>query len=678
MSTLSANPTSQLADSFGPSMPSAVWRMLGSDKNLLKLPSGLDALWDLGLGSIKRLRMRRQRFMRRAAEIVALDAQFSVLTDEGLREIVAVVSRQFRLGRSRYVDENRAFALIREAAYRQLGLKPHLVQVAAALAMQAGCVAELATGEGKTLVAVMPAVIAGWRARGCHVITVNDYLAKRDAETMKPIYDFCGLNVSWIDEPMDESARRLAYAADVTYCTNKTVAADFLRDRLTLGQFKDLSSALIHKLSGAGDGADRLLMRGLETALIDEADSVLIDEAATPLIIADEVDDQEITDQYLCAAAVAKQLQANVDFIVDHRYRELTVTSAGRKHIHHLVGHLDGVWRSIRRREELIQQALSAREMFLRDQHYFVEEGKVVIIDESTGRAMPDRSWREGMHQAIEAKEELAVTPDRQTRARVSFQRFFRLYRNLSGMTGTAFEARHELWRIYRLPIVQIPTHRPCRRVRTPDRLFATMDEKWRAVISEVKAIHETGRPILIGTNSVEASEKLSALLKERGLTHEVLNAVRHAEEAQIISQAGQRGRITVATNMAGRGTDIKLGADVRELGGLAVIATQRDLSPRVDRQLFGRAGRQGDSGSAAVFACFEDELIQRYAPMIAKSLRTRFRLDDHGRIRSHLAHRCFASAQQRARRASSQQRQLVLRMDDWLEESLGFAGKDL
>ena len=523
-----------------PRVPSSVWRMLSADTHGEKLTRGLDAAWDMGIGIVRRLTLRRSHFLKRAAAICAMDAQFSKLTDDGLREIVAVVSRAFRLGRARLVDEDRAYALIREVAYRQVGMKPHKVQVAAALAMDAGCIAELATGEGKTLVATMPATIAGWRARGCHVITVNDYLARRDVGIMKPIYDFCGLKAAYIVEESDCDERRRAYAADITYCTNKTVAADFLRDRLSMGEFRDLSSSIVRSITHGSKGVDQLVMRGLEVALIDEADSVLIDEAATPLIIAEETQSAEQTENCMRAASIAERLEANRDFVVDHRYREVMVTDVGCERIAELSREWTGVWYSSRRAEELVRQAVTARELFIRDQQYFVENGKVVIIDESTGRAMPDRSWRSGMHQAVEAKEKLEITPDRETMARISFQRFFRLYRRLCGMTGTAHEARGELWHIYHLPTVRIPTHRPVRRVIHRDRIFASADDKWRAVVDEVKRTHVMERPILIGTRSVEASEHLSRLLGEAGCEHRVINAVRHGEEADIVAQAGE------------------------------------------------------------------------------------------------------------------------------------------
>lgn len=670
--------STKLQPATNPTIPSAVWRMLSSDTSALKIPRGLDALWHHGLGTAKRVSKNRTLFMKRARMICAMDAWFSALTDDGLAEIVAVVSRKFRLGRAKREDEDRAFALVREVAYRKLGMKPHLVQVAAALAMDAGCIAELATGEGKTLVATMPATVAGWRGRGCHVITVNDYLARRDADIMKPLYEYCGLKVASIVESMPPNDRRKAYLADITYCTNKTVAADFLRDRLTLGDVKDLPSALIRKITRHAAGPDRLVMRGLEVALVDEADSVLIDESTTPLIIAREANKDEQPEDFMRATSLVKELRIDEDYDVDFRFREVMLTERGKKHLRELRREMKGVWRSARRSEELVVQAITAHELFFRGQHYFVEEDKVVIIDESTGRAMPDRSWQAGIHQAVEAKEGLPITPHRETLARVSFQRFFRLYRKLAGMTGTAAESRRELWQIYHLPVIAIPTHKAIKRRKYRDRFFANADSKWKAVVDAVKREHARDRPVLVGTSSVEDSETLSTLLNEAGLEHNVLNAMRHAEEARIVAKAGKTGKITVATNMAGRGTDIKLGKGVKEVGGLAVIAAERAVSPRIDRQLFGRAGRQGDPGSAAVYASLDDELIKRYTPRWLRPLAGRIASRKHGEVSSPLTRWMFDAAQRKAERVAANQRKSVLHADDWLQESLGFAGQEI
>jgi len=642
-----------------------------------ELPRGLDAAWDAAVAVLVHLKPRRGRLLSRAARIVGLEKEYRDLADSRLREEAAALRQRFRFGRDTPRDLDRAFAVIREVAFRQVGERPFPVQVAGALALEAGCVVEMATGEGKTLTATMPATVAGWRGRGCHVITVNDYLAARDAEWMGPVYRFCGLSVAAVAQGMPPAARRAAYQADVTYGTNKEVTADFLRDRLSLGRLAGLPSAILARIvEGAGSGTDRLVQRGLASAIVDEADSVLIDEAVTPLIISGEAPNPEQVEAFRQAVAMAARLEAGRDYRVNLRYREVDFTAAGRQRLEDLAAPLGGVWRGARRREELMNQALVAREFYLRDKQYIVSDEKVVIVDEFTGRLMPDREWRDGLHQAVEAKETLTVNPPKDTYARISFQRFFRLYRNLSGMTGTAAEGWREFWQIYHMPVVAIPTNRPCIRRRRPDRVFAVEEAKWAAIVEEIRRVHASGRPILVGTRSVRASELLAAMLQQAGLECQVLNAVRHAEEAEIVAGAGQEGRITVATNMAGRGTDIKLGRGVAERGGLHVMATERHEAGRIDRQLFGRCARQGDPGTCQAVVSLEDELVVRHAPLLAASLRRR-----HGRtqreVTSALARQVFGLAQRRAERLALVQRKSVLQADHWLDQYLGFAGRE-
>ena len=642
-----------------------------------ELPRGLDAAWDAAVGLACRAVPRVRRLLRRAARIVAMEKAFSGLTDARVREAAEDLRARFRLGRDGPEDLDRAFALVREVCTRQVGDRPFLVQAAGALALESGHITEMATGEGKTLTATLPATVAGWRGRGCHVVTVSDYLAKRDADWMGRIYRFCGLSVAYIEQGMMPPDRRAAYQADITYCTNKEVTADYLRDRLALGRLAGSTSALLAKIvDGTGSGTDRLVQRGLEYAIVDEADSVLIDEAVTPLIISGDAPNPEQVEVFHRAADLAADLQSPRDYRVDHRYREVTLTSAGKRRVAELAAPLGGFWAGARRREELITQVLTARELYLRDKQYVIQEGKIVIVDEFTGRLMPDRTWRDGLHQAVEAKETVEVNPPKDTYARLSFQRFFRMYRRLAGMTGTAAEAWREFWQIYHLPVVAIPTNRPCIRKVAPDRVFATEAAKWAAIVAEIRRLHATGQPLLVGTRSVRASEHLSGLLAAEGLEHAVLNAVRHAEEAQIVAGAGQPGRITVATNMAGRGTDIKLGRGVAELGGLHVIATERHEAGRIDRQLFGRAARQGDPGSAQAIVSLEDELVRRHAPLTSASLRRRYGQTDRA-ISSPLTRRVFDAAQRRAERHALRQRKAVLRTDDWLDEYLGFAGRE-
>lgn len=605
-----------------------------------------------------------------------MEKRFLHLSQRELREMAYQLGERFCLGRDTTEDVNLAFAVVREVAAREIGLRPFPVQVAGALAIQAGCIAEMATGEGKTLVATMPAVLAGWRGRGCHVVTANEYLAKRDAKWMAPVYKFCGLNVGCIEQGMAPAERKQSYGAQITYCTNKEIAADFLRDRLIIGRTQGLPWALLARISGRpGVQIDRLVQCGLECAIVDEADSVFIDEAVTPLIISRKGSNQDQVEAYERAARLAGELDSSTQYRIDYRHREVNLTKAGKQRLAELAEPIGGFWTCARRREELIVQALVAREFFARDQQYVVDDDKVVIVDEFTGRLMSDRTYRDGLHQAIEAKEGLEINLPTETCARISFQRFFRLYRKLAGMTGTGAEARAEFWHTYHLPVIVIPTNRPCKRAVMPDRVFTNAVAKWKAVIDEVRRVHTNGRPILIGTRSVRSSQYLSGLLATEGFEHQVLNAVRHDQEAQIIGGAGQQNRITVATNMAGRGTDIVLGTGIAKLGGLHVIATERHESGRIDRQLYGRCGRQGDPGSAQAFVSLEDELMQQHAHLISSALLLRYA--NSGReISSAFSRSLIDGAQRRAERISLRRRRDVLRTDNWLDEHLGFAGK--
>ncbi len=660
-----------------PTVPSKTWRMLAEPPIHTEMPKGLDAAWDAAAGMVARLVPRRRRFLGRAAQVMALEKEFEHTSDARLRETAADLRDRFRRGRETADDLDRAFALVREVAARQIGNKPFLVQVAGAFGLHDGCVVEMATGEGKTLTATLPATVAGWRGRGCHIITVNDYLARRDAEWMGRVYRFCGLSVAHVDQEMPPPQRREAYQADITYCTNKEVTADFLRDRLALGHVRGLPSALVMKMAeGRGHGTDRMVQRGLEYAIVDEADSVLIDEAVTPLIISGDAPNAEQVEAFEHAAELAGRLETPRHYRVDARHREIDLTNEGKRLVGELAEPLGGVWHGARRREELVVQALTGREFYSLDKQYVVDDGKVVIVDEFTGRLMPDRTWRDGLHQAIEAKEDLEVNPPKDTYARISFQRFFRMYRRLAGMTGTASEAVREFWQIYHRPVVVIPTNRPCIREVLPDRVFPTEAAKWGAVVDEIRQCHQAGRPVLVGTRSVRASEHLSELLAAEALEHNVLNAVRHAEEARIVAEAGQPGKITVATNMAGRGTDIKLGAGVAEAGGLHVLATERHEAGRIDRQLFGRSARQGDPGSAGAFVSLEDELVRRHTPRLAALLR-RHHGQSGAEISTTVSRRPFDMAQGRAERLALRQRKGVLRTDDWLDEYLGFAGTE-
>jgi preprotein translocase subunit SecA len=680
--------TADLVESPSPGVPSATWQMLARQVHTEPLPKNLDAFFEMIKGYAWRLKYRTRTYMGRAKQVLAMDKDFVNLSDARLRETALEFRALFRTGRDKPIDTIRAAALVREVASRKRGEKHYLVQVAGALALLDGCVIEMATGEGKTLTASITATIAGWRGRGCHVITVNDYLAKRDAELMRSIYDFCGLTVASMDGDMEPPERRLAYHADITYLTNKEVCADFLRDRLSLGRLRDLPAALLGKML-YNAGTDRLVMRGLAFAIVDEVDSVLIDEAVTPLIISGDAPNAEQVVAFQQAAEVASRLVLDKHYTVNLKYREVELTDDGFQEVMDLSEPYGGIWNGARRAEELVNQALTAREFYVKGKQYVIAKGmgkmrpgedpnqdKIVIVDEFTGRLMPDRTWRDGLHQALEAKESIIVNPPKDTYARVSFQRFFRMYQRLCGMTGTAQEARRELWQIYKLPIVPIPTNKPCIREVPPDRIFANDDAKFAAIVQEIQRLHARGQPVLVGTRSVKASERLSELLNNLGLEHEVLNAVRHAEEAQIVAKAGGRGCITVATNMAGRGTDIKLARGVAELGGLCVIATERHESKRVDRQLFGRSARQGDPGRAQAFVAITDELLEHNAQKLRPLIRF-LAGKSASDLHNPLLRVIFSLSQKKAQRQALSQRKGVLSTDDWLDESLGFAGTE-
>lgn len=640
--------------------------------------TGLDALVNRFVGDYRRRESVLKSLRLDAESVVRQEREWVELSDTALQQRLLEFREQFRRGGRRVETVVLpALAAIREAADRQLGLRPFTVQIMGALALHRGFLAEMATGEGKTLTAGLAAILAGWSRRPCHVITVNDYLVERDAEWLAPLYHFCGVRVGMVMGTSTPPERLKGYGCDVTYVTSKELLADFLRDRLRLGRFQDPTRRLIRRmLQPPAAAPDGLMLRGLHTAIVDEADSVLIDEAVTPLIISASHENASLREAAQLAHRMIQSLEPETDYRANARYQEIELTERGRQKLIEQAGHLPGLWRGYDRRLELVIQALVAHEFFHRDQQYIIEDSKVVIVDEFTGRPMPQRSWQAGMHQAVEAKEGLAISHPMETVARLSFQRFFRCFHKLSGMTGTAREAARELWQIYGLPVIAIPSNRPCIRQQWTDQFHLTEDAKWQAIVAEVERLHATGRPLLIGTRSVRASERLGQWLAERGLETQVLNATRLKEEAAIISLAGERGRITIATNMAGRGTDIKLGRGVGALGGLHVIATEWHESSRVDRQLFGRAGRQGDPGSAQAFVSLEDELVQRYLsgstkrvlePILRRELPAKARLMRAG----------FKLAQSKAQALARKQRQNILRSDLWLDQALSFSGAD-
>ncbi len=642
-------------------------------KRLLK---GLDATVNGFLGVYHRRHHILTELRRDAERIDAQAPVFAALSEHHLRERLLEFREKFRRGgRGLNALVLPALAAIREVADREIGLRPFVVQLMGALALHRGYLAEMATGEGKTLTAGLAAVLAGWARQPCHIVTVNDYLVQRDAEWLKKLYTFCGVKPGWVTGIMPPAERRQGYACDVTYATSKEILADFLRDRIQVGTLENPTRRLIRQMFQPRAAAtDGLVMRGLHTAIVDEADSVLIDEAVTPLIISTQQKNQALRDVVQMADEIVSDLTPGDDYQINLRYREVELTKSGLKKLEHRCSSLPGIWRGPERRLELVRQALSAREFFLRDRQYVIAEEKIVIVDEFTGRPMPQRTWRQGMHQAIEAKERVPVTDPTETIARLSFQRYFRLYHRLSGMTGTAREASAEFWQIYKLPVISIPTNQPCIRERWSDRIFVDDTAKWDGIVEEIQRLHATGRPILIGTRNVAASERLGERLAERNLHFRLLNAVRHQEEAAIVAEAGQPGRITIATNMAGRGTDIKLGHGVAEMGGLHVIATERHESGRVDRQLFGRSARQGDPGSAQAFISAGDELLRRYLPKKVQPNLERY-LQRRLPGAQRMAATAINLAQRKAQRLAFHQRKTVLKTDEWLEDSLSFAG---
>lgn len=642
-----------------------------------KLLQGIDGLVNGAIGRYRRRAGVFEELKREATEVDRQAVEWMELSSGKLRGRLMEFREKFRRGgRGAEACLLPALAAIREASERELGMRPFFVQIIGALAMHRGCLAEMATGEGKTLTAGLTAVLAGWTKRPTHIVTVNDYLVERDAKRLGSLYEFCGVSVGCVTGAMDPPARQQGHGADLTYTTAKELLADFLRDRLRLGALHQPTRRLIRRLLGARE-IDGLVMRGLHTAIIDEADSVLIDEAVTPLIISTTRENPMLKEVGRSAQRIIENLREGEHYRRNVRFKEVEVLPAGLARIEELSAELPGVWRGDARRLELAIQALVAREFFHRDKQYIIEKGKVVIVDEFTGRPMPQRTWREGMHQAIEAKEGLEISDPSETIARLSFQRFFRCFHKLAGMTGTAREAAGEFWQVYRLPVVAIPTNKLCIREHWADRVFSTEEEKWQAVADEIARLHATGRPLLIGTRSVAASERLAGMLSAKMLNFSVLNAVRIAEESAVIAMAGDPGRITIATNMAGRGTDILLGRGVAGQGGLHVIATERHESGRVDRQLFGRSARQGDPGSAQAFVSVEDELVRRYLPPTAQRV-----LAEAVRRRcggwEQIAKLGFAEAQRRAQRLAYKQRQAVMRADLWLSEALSFSGEDV
>ena len=622
------------------------------------------------------LRPRASRFQWIIERVNAQARMLEGKPDAQMKEISQNLRQ--RLRSEGYQNElvAQAFALVREAGERTIGMRHFDVQLIGGVVLLKGMIAEMETGEGKTLVATLPACTAALAGVPVHIITVNDYLAERDAKWMGPIYRALGLTVGTIIHGMAPQARRAAYRCDVTYCTNKEVTFDYLRDRIVLRDRPSAMRLQLERLYGEQSRVRNLLLRGLHFAIVDEADSVLIDEARTPLIISAEGDDYEEESLFRQALSLAGELDPAEDFLIRPHERSLELTDQGRGRIEDFSWKSGGAWTNRQQREELVRQSLVALHLFELDKQYLVTEGKVQIVDEYTGRIMADRSWERGLHQLIEIKENCEVTRRKETQARISYQRFFRRYLRLAGMTGTAREVAGELWSIYRLGVVSIPTNRPLHRTYLPDRVYRKAEQRWEAVVKTVSEMNRIGRPVLVGTRSVAASEHLSRLLTEAGLPHNVLNARQDQEEAEIISKAGERSRITVATNMAGRGTDIRLAPGVAEIGGLQVIATERHEAGRIDRQLFGRCGRQGDPGTSEAIVSMEDELVTVH---VGKPLQWVAKAPP-GKPGAWIARvvgkLLFHRAQRAAERLHARMRRDLLKMDERLGDALAFSGR--
>ncbi|MFW6161795.1 MAG: preprotein translocase subunit SecA, partial [Planctomycetota bacterium] len=541
------------------------------------------------------------RYRRQAGRVRALEARMRAMSKADMRELAGQWRARHKKGESlrRLLPE--VFAAVRETARRAIGLRPFDVQVVGGIVLHRGRVAEMQTGEGKTLVATMPAALNAVAGKGVHIVTVNDYLAQRDRDWMGPVYERVGFTVGVILGGMPQAQRRQAYACDITYGTNKEFGFDFLRDQVRKRALACERGDVLRRWDierGALAETAGYAQRGHHYAIVDEVDSVLIDEARVPLILSDAAGQPSpFADAFRWADAIGRRMRPETDFTLKLKEQTVELTQAGRQRVRELALSLGAPPPTDRPVHLLVEQAVRAHRLFQREREYLVRDGEVVIVDEFTGRMLPDRNWQLGLHQAIQAKEGLPVTAETHTLATVTYQRYFQLYDKLAGMTGTAWDARRELRKVYGLRVRRIPTNKPLHRDALGDVVYRSRHARRAAVVERIRALHEQGRPVLVGTRSVDKSEALSHELDRLGIPHAVLNARRHAEEAAIVARAGERGQVTISTNMAGRGTDIVLGDGVADLGGLHVLGTERHDARRIDRQLGGRAGRQGDPG---------------------------------------------------------------------------------
>lgn len=657
----------------------ALWQSQRTRQRPMDRLKGLDAVAARLFVRAKASRLNTSHWREMATRVEALSPKWQGLDDEALAASVSALRESFRRRRNTPDQLLDAAAAVRELAYRHLGQRPYGVQLMGALAIVHGQVVEMATGEGKTLTAAVAGSLLAWSWPTVHVVTANEYLAARDAKWMEPLYRAAGVSVGAVVPGMEDALRAATFRRAVVYTTQKELVGDWLRDHLSLSRISD---AVTERLApprplGGADGQDQprnpgVRVPGLHAVIVDEADAVLIDSAVTPLIIAMARGKSRLEDAYRRAADLATALVEKSDFEIELKGRRCKLTEAGKQKVASLLTPTDiGPWRAPRRRHELIEQGLAAIHCYKRGEQYDMVEGRVTMIDEFTGRFQPDRHWQHGMHQAVQAKEGLEIEGDGRSLASLSFQRFFRMYPLLSGMTGTAWDAKSEFEQTYRVPVRKIPTHRPLLRVALPSRFFATSEARWKAVAQSVAQQHAKGRPVLVGTRSVAASQHLSELLTALNVKHQVLNAINHEQEAQIVELAGMRDAVTVATNMAGRGTDIKLGPGVSELGGLHVILTERHDSSRIDRQLIGRSGRQGDPGSSQVMVSLEDSLLQKNVPSLASSMASIAKPGEHGEISFPGLESLFRLAQRRAQGEAFNARKQILLRDDWIERTM-------
>ncbi|MFO8240649.1 MAG: preprotein translocase subunit SecA [Dissulfuribacterales bacterium] len=576
--------------------------------------------------------------------INSLESEIKALPDQQLK--AKTPEFKGRLERGESLDEllPETFAVVREVAFRVLGLRPFDVQLMGGIVLHQGKIAEMKTGEGKTLVATMPVYLNALASRGVHVVTVNDYLATRDSEWMGQVYRFLGLDVGVIVHGLEDTERKSSYRADVTYGTNNEFGFDYLRDNMKYS-------------------LEDMVQREFYYAIVDEVDSILIDEARTPLIISGPSEDS--TDLYYRVNQISPHLHKDIDFTVDEKARAVSLTEEGVAKCEKLLGVKNLYDPAQAELLHHVQQALKAHALFKKDVDYLVKDGQVLIVDEFTGRLMPGRRYSEGLHQALEAKEGVKIESENQTLASITFQNFFRMYEKLAGMTGTADTEAAEFQKIYNLEVVVIPTHMPMIRKDYPDVVFRTESEKFEAAAREIKSLHDKGRPVLVGSSSVDNSERLSKMLKCQGVKHEVLNAKHHEREAEIVAHAGEKGRITIATNMAGRGTDIVLGEGVADMGGLHILSIERHESRRIDNQLRGRSGRQGDLGSSRFYLSLEDDLLRIFGSDRISGIMNKLGMDEGEPIEHSMLSKAIENAQRKVEAHNFEIRKHLLDYDD-------------